>query len=374
MNILKDHLYRFYDKYFGDQIPLKVKFLNIAALGGAISSIPATITSIISGSGWPGIISSLATIVLFLFVFVFTQVTKKYNAAIFIAIYGLNFVVFPALYFTTGGTKSGMPIYFVLGIIFTVLMMRSKMMVVTLVLETIGYSFLFYFGFKHPEYIANLTETASTRDIALDFFIVAFCLAFLVKILSLYYETEQQRTNELLVKLEEMSVKDPLTGAYNRRFLLKYLESSMERNYKNNTPVSIIMFDIDKFKLLNDDYGHLVGDDVIRTLSAIFLESCRTYDIVARYGGEEFLIVLPGAGEETAFKRAEQIRKRVECTKFSEVIQRPVTISGGVSTFSSTMKTTEEFISVADKYLYLAKENGRNRICWSKSKIPAQIS
>ncbi|MEG1244013.1 MAG: GGDEF domain-containing protein, partial [Oscillospiraceae bacterium] len=201
-----------------------------------------------------------------------------------------------------------------------------------------------------------------------DFFIVSLCMATLVKILSLYYEKEQKHTNELLLKLEEMSVKDPLTGAYNRRFLLKYLESGMDRNITKNTPVSIIMYDIDKFKLLNDDYGHLTGDEVIRKLSAIFLESCRNYDIVARYGGEEFLLVLPGAGEETAYRRAEQIRKRVESTKFSDVIQRPVTISGGVASFEKTMQTTEDFIAVADQYLYLAKESGRNKIVWSKTK------
>lgn len=363
-----DLINRFYSKYFGNHLPLKVRFLNIAALGGAVSSIPATITSIISGSGWPGIIWSLATVLLFLIVFVFSQITKKYDAAIFIAIYGLNFVVFPALYFTTGGVDSGMPIYFVLGIIFTVLMMRSKLMVITLVLEAISYAFLFYYGYKHEYMVASLSNMASHRDIALDFFVVAFCLAFLVKILSVYYEREQKHTNELLIKLQEMSVKDPLTGAYNRRFLLKYLESGMARNLENNTPVSIIMFDIDKFKLLNDDYGHLVGDEVIKKLSAILMESCRNYDIVSRYGGEEFLVVLPGAGEETAYRRAEQIRKRVESSKFADVIDRPVTISGGVACFVKTMKTTEEFIAVADQYLYLAKDSGRNRIVWSRTR------
>ncbi|MEG0978687.1 MAG: GGDEF domain-containing protein [Oscillospiraceae bacterium] len=358
----------FYTKYFGNQLSLKVRFFNIAALGGALSSIPATITSIISGAGMPGILCSIATIMLFLLAFIFAQLTKRYDGAIFIAIYGLNFAIFPALYFTTGGVHSGMPIYFVVGVVFTVLMMHGKLMLITLGLETICYFSLFYYGYNYPALVVELGNLASHRDIALDFFIVSLCMATLVKILSLYYEKEQKHTNELLLKLEEMSVKDPLTGAYNRRFLLKYLESGMDRNITKNTPVSIIMYDIDKFKLLNDDYGHLTGDEVIRKLSAIFLESCRNYDIVARYGGEEFLLVLPGAGEETAYRRAEQIRKRVESTKFSDVIQRPVTISGGVASFEKTMQTTEDFIAVADQYLYLAKESGRNKIVWSKTK------
>lgn len=359
----------FYNKYFGKHLPLKIRFFNIAALGGAASAIPATLTTVVTKAGLPGIIASISTIVLFVLVFLVGKFTKKYDLAIFIAIYGLNFAVFPALYFTTGGVDSGMAIYFVIGVIFTILMMNGKFMYFTLVLEAISYSLLFYFGFKYPEKVAPLTSTASHLDIALDFFVVSICLAALVKILSLYYESEQIRTNELLMKLEEMSVKDPLTGTYNRRFLLKYLETGMERNIQNNTPVSIIMYDIDKFKRLNDDYGHLVGDEVIRKLSAIFIENCREYDIVARYGGEEFILVLPGAGEHTAYKRAEQIRKRVENMKFCDVIERPVTISGGVTCFEKTMKTTEEFIAVADQYLYLAKETGRNKIIWSKSKV-----
>ncbi len=248
-------------------------------------------------------------------------------------------------------------------------MMKGKAMIVTLVLEIISYSYLFYYGYNHPELITPLTEASSHRDIALDFLIVALCLAAVVKILSVLYEKEQKHTNELLTKLEDLSIKDPLTGVYNRRFLLKYLESGIVLNIENNTPISIIMFDLDRFKRLNDNYGHLAGDEVLRNLCNVFTQNCRSYDIVARYGGEEFMIVLPGAGEETAYRRAEQIRKTVEKAKLCSVIDEPITISGGVACFEKTMRTLEEFISVADQYLYLAKENGRNRVVWSKTKI-----
>ena len=359
---------KIYNKYFGEHLPLKIRFFNIAIIGGAISSIPATITSIISGAGLPGILTSVATILFFVVVFIISQVTKKFDAAIFGTIYGLNFLLFPALYFTTGGVHSGMPIYFIIGIIFTVLMMKSKAMIITIIIEIISLSCLFYYGYKHPELVAPLTNVSSHRDIALDFLIVSLCLATLVKAISMCYELEQKHANDLLSKLEDLSIKDPLTGVYNRRFLFKYLESGISRNIETNTPVSIIMFDIDKFKRLNDNYGHLVGDEVLRNLCCILVENCRNYDIVARYGGEEFMLVLPGAGEETAFRRAEQIRKRVEKAVFSEDIEEPVTVSGGVVCFEKTMNTTEEFIAVADQYLYLAKESGRNKVVWSKTK------
>lgn len=367
--MIKDFLLKKYDQYLGDHLSIKIKFFYIVVFGGMIASIPATITSFISKAGTAGILASLACFLFFVLILISARLTKKYDAIIFAAIYGLNFIIFPALYFTTGGVQSGMPSYFILGIIFTVLMMKGKTMFITLILELIGYSYLFYFGFNHPEYIATLSQSASHRDIALDFLIVSLCLAALVKVLSVLYENEQRHTNELLSKLEDLSIKDPLTGVYNRRFLLKYLESGISLNLQNNTPVSIIIFDLDRFKRLNDNYGHLVGDDVLRNLCTIFEQNCRNYDIVARYGGEEFMIVLPGAGEETAYRRAEQIRKRVEKTNFCPAVSEPITISGGVACFKKTMRTTEEFISVADQYLYLAKENGRNRVVWSKTRI-----
>ena len=357
-----------YDKYFGEHLSLKIRFFNIAIIGGAISSIPSTIPFVVSGAGFPGILTSAATILFFVVVLIISQLSKKFDAAIFVTVYGLNFLLFPALYFTTGGIHSGAPLYFMIGIILTVLMMNSKKMIITVILEIISFSCVFYVGYKRPEMVATLTNAASHRDIALDFIIVSLFIAVLVKVLSVYYQREQSHANELLLKLEDLSIKDPLTSVFNRRFLLRYLESGISRNLENNTPVSIIMFDIDNFKGLNDKHGHIVGDEVLRNICCIMVENCRHYDIVARYGGEEFMLVLPGAGEETAFKRAEQIRKRVEKATLSESIKDSVTISGGVACFEKTMTSTEEFISVADKYLYSAKKNGRNRVFWSKTK------
>lgn len=363
-----DFLTKTYDKYFGEHLSLKIRFFNIAIIGGAVTSIPATIASVISGTGLPGILTSAATILFFVVVLIVSQLSKKIDAAIFATIYGLNFLLFPALYFTTGGIQSGAPLYFMIGIIFTVLMMNSKKMIVTIILEIIIFSCVFYLGYAHPEMVATLTTAAGHRDIALDFIIVSLFIAILVKILSVHYKREQLHANELLLKLEDLSIKDPLTSVFNRRFLLKYLESGISRNLENNTPVSIIMFDIDNFKGLNYKYGHIIVDEVLRNLCCIMVENCRHYDIVARYSDEEFVLVLPGAGEETAFKRAEQIRKRVEKATLSESLEGLVTISGGVACFEKTMTSTEEFISVADKYLYSAKKNGRNRVFWNKTK------
>ena len=381
-----EKLKNIYTNLFGEQLPLKERFFHFAALGGSLASLLATAASAISiyrvanslgvsfwSIGLPGMVICFTCVVFFLLTFFIFKITKNLKFSILLCLVGLNFVLFPGLFLTVGGIGSGMPIYFVMGLVFTVLMLDTKPMIIMFIIESIWYGLIFYFSGRYPE-VFNLgtpffvmPEWAMYLDEAMDFFTVAVSTSVLVKVLAVCFEIQQKRTNELLKQLEELSVKDPLSGAYNRRFLLKYIESGIEKHKETNAPISIIMFDIDKFKRVNDDFGHLVGDDVIKGFSEVLMNSCRNYDVVARYGGEEFILVMPGASEETAYARAEQIRKTVENTEFSPEINRPITVSGGVAGYVSTFKTVEEFIAVADEHLYTAKETGRNKIVWNGS-------
>lgn len=369
---------------FGDQLPLRERFFNFASLGGALATCLATLASGISIArvaaatgvgfwqiGLPGMTICFTAILFFLLTFAIFHITKNLKFAIMLCLIGLNFVLFPGLFVTVGGIGSGMPIYFVMGLVFTVLMLDFKPMIIMFILESIWYVLVFYFSAKYAESLTDtffiMPEWAMYLDEAMDFFTVGISTSVLVKVLALCFEFQQKRTNELLKQLEELSVKDPLSGAYNRRFLLRYIESGIEKHKETRAPLSIIMFDIDKFKRVNDDFGHLVGDEVIKGFSSVLLQSCRNYDVVARYGGEEFILVMPGASEETAFARAEQIRAKVEASSFSDAIDRPVTVSGGVASYVTTYKTVEEFIAAADEHLYTAKETGRNKIIWKGS-------
>lgn len=354
---------------FGEQLPLRERFFNFASLGGSVASVLATTACAISQVGKTGLMVCISCIFFFLLIFAAFRLTHRLNTCIVACLIGLNGIIFPALYFTVGGIYSGMPIYFVMGLVFTVLMLDLKPMAIMLVLESVWYALIFYYSAKHPEIADNIFVMGDRvyLDQAMDFFVVGISTSALVKILALCFEYQQKRTNELLKQLEELSVKDPLSGAYNRRFLLKYIESGIDKHKETRAPISIIMFDIDKFKRVNDDFGHLVGDDVIKGFAQILINSCRNYDVVARYGGEEFILVMPGASEETAFARAEQIRKRVEVAHFSEAIDRPITVSGGVAGYTMSFKTVEEYIAAADEHLYTAKETGRNKIIWKGS-------
>lgn len=158
--------------------------------------------------------------------------------------------------------------------------------------------------------------------------------------------------------LEELSLKDSMTNLFNHRTICDSLEKETKRSKRNSQPVSILMTDIDHFKMINDTYGHQVGDQVIIKVAKLLSEICRETDYVGRYGGEEFLIVLTNTDKDGAKNFGERLRKEIEKMDFG--LPSQVTISGGVKTYEN--ESAEEMIKLADRALYRAKENGRNCI------------
>lgn len=165
-------------------------------------------------------------------------------------------------------------------------------------------------------------------------------------------------------KLKEMAMKDGLTGLYNHALLIELFEKEIDKQQRNNGSISFAMIDIDNFKKINDTYGHISGDTVLKELSNILMSSVRGGDIVGRYGGEEFSIVFPGIDEQNAFQLCERIRKEVEDFNFEIGIETvKITISIGIS-FNELkgIINKREIIQKADEALYRAKHNGRNRM------------
>jgi diguanylate cyclase (GGDEF)-like protein len=161
-----------------------------------------------------------------------------------------------------------------------------------------------------------------------------------------------------------MMINDGLTGIPNKRFLTDALQRELTRSQRHKRPLSLVVFDIDHFKKINDKYGHLAGDVVLRSLSTRINATVRKDEVFARYGGEEFVVVLPEASLEEAGKAAERIRVLVESepVKIEDVVI-PVTISVGIAYSSGEESlTSEEPFAAADKKLYAAKAGGRNRV------------
>jgi len=163
-------------------------------------------------------------------------------------------------------------------------------------------------------------------------------------------------------EIYQMTIVDGLTRAHNKRYFTENLERELARVARNKRPLSLVMFDIDHFKQINDTHGHLTGDHVLKELAARVRSRVRREEIFARYGGEEFVVLLPEATAQSALEFAEQIRKLVDGKPFEfEGDTIPVTISVGVATVAEET-SAESFIKTADDNLYKAKRAGRNRV------------
>jgi diguanylate cyclase (GGDEF)-like protein len=162
-------------------------------------------------------------------------------------------------------------------------------------------------------------------------------------------------------RVKQLAYLDGLTGIFNRRFFELRILEEIERARRYGTGMAVIMADIDQFKRLNDEFGHLLGDEVLRQVSSLFHQQLRKIDVVCRYGGEEFGIVLTQTNASHAVSVAEKLRRMVEHWQFPGVPQT-VTISAGVAAFPDHGTTRDELVRSADNGLYAAKQAGRNRI------------
>ena len=172
--------------------------------------------------------------------------------------------------------------------------------------------------------------------------------------------------NKYHEEIYHLTTIDGLTQAYNKRYFVEAMERELNRAQRYNRVISLVLFDIDHFKKINDKYGHLAGDYVLRELGRLIGDNLRREDIFARYGGEEFAIILPEIDRDGAFLVCEKLRQLVEEHRFAfNADAIGVTISLGIHTLEPAvqMLSVADFIAASDHQLYEAKNGGRNRVC-----------
>ncbi len=227
------------------------------------------------------------------------------------------------------------------------------------------YALLYYKGFVSANYI-------SAHGTGIGLIIEALLLSYLV---SYKFKIMEQEREEEIIKQTELKVlafTDSLTKLYNRRYLTQMSEQILALSRREKKEVSIIILDIDKFKNVNDTYGHQFGDEVLVVLSHLLGENQRESDVLCRYGGEEFVILLPNTSLENAIDIAQKIRMKVESLSVPIDSKQifSFTISLGVADIDvSNEKDIQSALIRADKALYKAKETGRNKVCFEPINI-----
>ena len=184
----------------------------------------------------------------------------------------------------------------------------------------------------------------------------------------------QDELEEKNRELAQLSISDGLTGLFNHRHMQQLLEEEFERANRSGGPLAVAMLDLDRFKSVNDTYGHQVGDRVLQDMAEILRETAREIDRIGRYGGEEFIVILPETGIDDAAVFAERVREEVENFEFAQGMREPLsmTVSAGVAEYPDPrVADPQELVKHADQALYAAKGAGRNRIIRFDEMPPA---
>ena len=196
---------------------------------------------------------------------------------------------------------------------------------------------------------------------------IGLCAGYIIELFSRKNYEKKVEILQIKDKLKEQANRDYLTNLYNRRYFSEIAENIIKTVKREKKELSVIMLDIDKFKDINDTYGHATGDIVIKSLANLLKENTRESDVVSRFGGEEFAILLPFTNKDGAFKIAEELRSIVEDQNIQISSDKHIkyTVSIGVDCLNCKIDSTiSESLGRADKALYKAKNEGRNQVCF----------
>lgn len=268
------------------------------------------------------------------------------NAIRYIFIIFSCLLYYPFGFLTSPGTYSAMAFYSVVFFfVSTILVYQTWEYIFPILTFLISIALFLYEG-QHPEaYALYTTPTIRAFDLSVNFLIVGFVISITVHILNHYFQNEHER-------IFDVSMTDPLTGIYNRRYLYQMFDHNTSLNSRATLSFTLLMMDLNNFKAVNDRYGHTEGDLVLKAFSEALVASCRKNDFPIRYGGDEFILILFGANLEDA----KQVEHRIEelfyetCQKYSDV---HLSVSFGYA--ESNKGHFDEIIKKADDLLYKNK-------------------
>ena len=308
------------------------------------------------------VIANFVYAIILALAYYFSRFRHQFQLSRIISILILVFGYFPILWIFNGGDGGSIP-YFIPGIISFVTISiidpweskRSKVIsvVMALVFCAVVIS-LIVIEFIHPEWVfmypdpvAQMADTIFGAVFAIfgNYMLIRACLG-------LYYQQ--------LARVNEIAILDAMTGLYNHNHIVDRLTEEINRVSRSGVPLSIMIMDVDHFKKINDTYGHIMGDRVMKQVSHAIKTNCRSIDLIGRYGGDEILVVLPETTAEMAMVSGERLLEKVRGLEFDRELT--LTCSAGIAQFENG-NTADNLIEKADQGLYQAKDAGRNRVC-----------
>ena len=348
----------FKQNFFGVHLPFKYRIYMVFYFQSFIISLLTVIINILLERGVAGILLQCFYVffcVLFFFFSYETKIRLEKPLLIFIC-----FINIPFMFFHTGGYDGTALLFSLMGIFCLCIVFdkNQRYILVTLnILVNISLCIMQYF-FPHlvAPHESQLTELI---DLVVAIYLSCAGMAIITVQVNQSYVTDRNRIAALAEKLNDMSNRDALTGAYNRRYIQTYLERELELVKRTGKEISILVIDIDHFKKINDTFGHRFGDQVLIKLCETVSENLRKYDILVRMGGEEFLVVLNSIDFESSYDSATRIKDAVSNMQFENGTK--VTVSIGLAQ-AKHEDTTDTIIDRADSCLYKAKRSGRNAV------------
>ena len=257
-------LYNRIEQFLSKQKTLEEKFFWCVVLFSIFSAVIATLFTIYENIGWPPVIMSLVCALMFVLVGVFAKLTGRVSVWYFVLCILLNVFVLPPLFFMTGGVDSGTIFYCFMGIFVCSLYNHKKRRFLLIVISLCSYEISFLLTRLYPDLVTKVDPEMTSLDYAMSFFFMAVVLYIVVAFLVYVFDKERRQKDALLKRLDFYSKRDPMTGLFNRKHFMNYLDKMI---WPERSGFYLLMYDIDDFKQINDKYGHAFGDLILTVVA-----------------------------------------------------------------------------------------------------------
>lgn len=352
-----------------EKIPLRGSFENVLFWGVLffcfLAAIASTIFTAIEGLGALAITYTAFISLYFVILGLVAFATGKNQMCYTAMSFAINTFIVPPMFFICGAFDSGMPFYCLTSVLVTSLITKFKTRMAMLIYSVVLNVGTFFYDWFHPEMSPDLEPLDTLVDQAVSFVFMAILMFTIVSYLLKAYNRERKEKDEVIAKLDFLSSHDPLTGLYNRRSFIEVI-----RNKVLVSPAGyyLLMFDLDFFKRINDNFGHMFGDLVLESIGRLAQNTCsEDGEMAVRYGGEEFILLLRAESYDKAMVKAEMFRNNVSALRFEDQPNVHVNISGGlVDCYNPEFTNYDKMLTTVDERLYRAKSNGRNQIVGKK--------